>query len=225
MADTVLVVAAHADDEALGCGGTMARHAAAGDAVHVAFMADGVGSRRGDDPDTEAARRNRARDQALQLLGVRSVQAFGWPDNAMDRIGLLDIVKPLEALIEKIAPDIVYTHHAGDLNIDHRLTQQAVMTACRPSPGSTVREILAFEVLSSTEWTPPGHAPFVPDVFIDIQAHWDAKRRALEAYADEMRPAPHSRSLAHVQALAVHRGHSVGLGLAEAFMLLRAVRR
>jgi LmbE family N-acetylglucosaminyl deacetylase len=222
MPDTVLVVAAHADDEALGCGGTIARHVAAGDAVHVVFMTDGIGSRRGD-IDAEAARRRAASNRALSALGVRSSLAFAWPDNGMDSVPLLQIVQPLEAHIASLAPRTVYTHHLGDLNIDHRITAQAVMTACRPLPGSPVREILAFEVLSSSEWSLPGLPAFVPDVFIDIGVTWAAKLQALQAYGEELRPAPHSRSLEHARALALHRGHSVGLGLAEAFMQLRRI--
>ena len=222
MPDTVLVVAAHADDEALGCGGTIARHVAAGDAVHVVFMTDGIGSRRGD-IDAEAAQRRAASALALAILGVKSSLAFAWPDNEMDSVPLLQIVKPLEAHIARLAPRLVYTHHTGDLNVDHRITAQAVMTACRPLPGSPVREILAFEVLSSTEWSLPGLPAFVPDVFVDIAATWAAKAQALQAYGDELRPAPHSRSLEHAHALALHRGHSVGLGLAEAFMQLRRI--
>jgi LmbE family N-acetylglucosaminyl deacetylase len=224
MPETVLVVAAHADDEALGCGGTIARHVAAGDTVHVVFMTDGVGSRRGD-IGAEAARRQAACAQALAILGVSSWRAHAWPDNEMDGVPLLRVIQPLEAQIAELAPQTLYTHHPGDLNIDHRITAQAVMTACRPLPGSPVREILAFEVLSSTEWSLPGLPAFVPDVFIDIGATWERKRMALQAYADELRPPPHSRSLDHAHALALHRGHSVGLVLAEAFALLRSVRR
>ena len=222
MAETVLVVAAHADDEALGCGATMARHHAAGDAVHVVFMTDGVGSRPGQLP-ADVLQRQQARDRALAILGVQSMQTFAWPDNQMDSVPLLQIVQPLEAVIARLAPRTVYTHHLGDLNIDHRITAQAVLTACRPVPGTSVQEILSFEVLSSTEWAMPELQPFVPTVVVDAQPGWPRKLAALAAYGDELRPAPHSRSLAHVEALAVHRGHAVGLG--RAFMQLRRVLR
>lgn len=224
MPETVLVVAAHADDEALGCGGTIARHVAAGDRVHVVFMTDGVGSRRGD-LDAEAARRVAARDRALAILGVQSQVGFGWPDNEMDRVPLLEIVQPLERRLAELRPGVVYTHHGGDLNVDHRLTCQAVLTACRPVPGSPVSRILGFEVPSSTDWAGPDAMPFVPTVFVDIGVHWATKLAALEAYREELRPAPHSRSLAGLQALATWRGHSVGLDLAEAFTLLRQIER
>ena len=224
MPETVLVVAAHADDEALGCGGTIARHVAEGDTVHVIFMADGVGSRRGN-LSLDALPRNAARDRACTILGIASQHSFAWPDNAMDSIPLLEIVRPLEARVATLRPRTVYTHHGGDLNIDHRITAQAVLTACRPVPGTGVERILAFEVPSSTEWSGPDATPFVPNVWIDIGPWWPTKLAALQAYADEMRPAPHSRSLAGVEALATWRGHSVGLDKAEAFALLREIGR
>jgi LmbE family N-acetylglucosaminyl deacetylase len=90
-------------------------------------------------------------------------------------------LQPLEAIIARLAPELVYTHHYGDLNIDHRQTHQAIMMACRLLPGTTVREIRAFEVMSSTEWSSLGLAPFLPNLFVDIGAQLDTKMRALEA--------------------------------------------
>lgn len=218
----ILIVAAHADDEVLGCGGTIARHVAEGDAVHVIFMADGVGSR-GDEQITELEARNQARDAALKILGVIEWHALDFPDNRMDSVPLLDVVQALEPIVRKIQPERVYTHHHGDLNVDHRVTHQAVLTACRPLPGSSVREILAFEVMSSTEWATPGLAPFIPNAFVDISAYLPKKLEALAAYELEMRPAPHSRSVEHIEALARHRGHSMGVAAAEGFEVVRVV--
>lgn len=222
MSKSVLVVAAHADDEVLGCGGTIARHVAEGDEVHVVFMADGVSSR-GVDVSKQHQRRNLSRDEALQTLGVLECNALDFPDNRMDSVPLLDVVKALESIIDQVQPTRVYTHHHGDLNVDHRVTHQAVLTACRPMPGSSVREILAFEVMSSTEWATPGVAPFVPNAFVDISDYLPKKLAALAAYDIEMRPVPHSRSVAHVEALARHRGNCVGLEAAEAFEIVRLV--
>lgn len=223
MSKTVLVVAAHADDEALGCGGTIARHATYGDQVHVVFVADGVTSRLNAGGD-ELARRQQATERARDILGIRSTTFLGLPDNRLDSLPLLDIVQPLEAIVARLAPELVYTHHYGDLNVDHRQTHQAVMTACRPLPGATVREILTFEVMSSTEWNGVGLAPFLPNLFVDIGAQLDAKMRALEAYGLEMRAPPHSRSLMHARCLAQHHGGCVGVDAAEAFMVMRAIR-
>lgn len=222
MSRSILIVVAHADDEVLGCGGTIARHVAEGDSVHVIFMADGVSSR-GSEQSADLIRRNQARDAALKILGVTEWHALDFPDNRMDSVPLLDVVQVLEHIVRKIQPERVYTHHHGDLNVDHRVTHQAVLTACRPLPGSSVREILAFEVMSSTEWTTPGLAPFIPHAFVDISDHLPKKLKALAAYELEMRPAPHSRSIGHIEALARHRGNSVGVEAAEGFEVVRVV--
>jgi len=222
MSKTVLVVVAHPDDEVLGCGGTVARHVAEGDRVHVIYMADGVGSR-GMDGSGEYQRRNQARNEALKILGVSERHALEFPDNRIDSVPLLDVVQALEPIIEQVQPTRVYTHHHGDLNIDHRVTHQAVMTACRPLPGSSVREILTFEVMSSTDWNSPDTATFKPNWFVDISDYLDQKLKALEAYAMEMRRPPHARSIDHLTALAKHRGYSMGIEAAEAFTLVRTI--
>lgn len=220
---SVLVIAAHPDDETLGCGGTIARHVAEGDLVHLAIMADGVHSRL---PVSEPGllRRLDASKRAQAILGISSSYYLEFPDNRMDSIPLLEIVQKIEPIIDAVHPAVIYTHYHGDLNVDHRLTHAAVMTACRPLPGSTPREIFGFEVLSSTEWGAPQRAPFLPTCFVDISQQFGIKLKALEAYADEMRAAPHSRSAEHVEALARHRGHSVGVDAAEAFEVYRMIR-
>jgi N-acetylglucosamine malate deacetylase 1 len=219
----VLVVVAHADDEVLGCGGAIARHVAEGDQVHVAYMADGVGSR-GGNFELEVVKRNEARDRALEVLGVTGWHVHQFPDNKMDSVPLLNVVQPLERIMQEISPRIIYTHHYGDLNVDHRVTHQAVMTACRPQPGCSVREIYACEVMSNTEWAAPGSAPFLPNAYVDITPYWSVKRAALDAYELEMRQAPHSRSIIHIESLARHRGNCVGVEFAEAFMPIRLLR-
>ncbi len=218
----VLVVVAHADDEVLGCGGTIARHAAMGDQVHVVFVADGVTARRGAG-SKELGERQSATEKACAILGVGSTTFLGLPDNRLDSVPLLNVIQPIEEICAKLAPQVVYTHHCGDLNVDHRITRDAVMTACRPLPGASVREILTFEVMSSTEWG-GGAAPFLPNLFMDIGAHLETKMRALDAYKLEMRSFPHSRSLEHMRHLARHRGSSVGVEAAEAFMVVRLIR-
>lgn len=219
----VLVVAAHPDDEVLGCGGTIARHAASGDPVHLLFMADGIGSRDTLITDNEGvARREKACQVAADALGVTSVTHVGFADNAMDNLPLLEVIKQVELVVDRIKPTTVYTHHASDLNVDHRLTHEAVMTACRPQPGESVRQIYTFEVLSSTEWQSPSQQnAFVPNRFVDTSAYQSEKRRALEAYEEEMRSFPHARSYEAVEALSRYRGASVGMPMAEAFVVMR----
>jgi N-acetylglucosamine malate deacetylase 1 len=226
MRRTILVVAAHPDDEVLGCGGTLAKFAALGFAVDVSFMSDGVTSR----VDNSAAHRRQldarkeAATRAAAILGVQNLTFGDFPDNRLDSVALLDITRSIEDLIARIKPDTVLTHHAGDLNIDHRRVHEAVVTACRPQPGHSVRTLLSFEVASSTEWQLGGSAPaFLPNWFEDITATLDRKLAALDAYESELRDWPHPRSRQAVEHMARWRGAMVGVPAAEAFMLGRQI--
>jgi len=219
---TVLIVAAHADDEALGCGGTIARHVAEGDIVYAVFVADGVSSRAQADQE-DLANRNAAAEHAREILGIHENFYLGLPDNRLDSLPLIEVVQRLEPIIRNLQPSIIYTHHHGDLNVDHRITHQAVLTACRPMPGSHVQAIYAFEVMSSTEWATVTANPFLPNYYVNISQYLIKKNAALNAYHAEMRKAPHSRSMEHLTNLAIHRGQSVGVLAAEAFMLIRVV--
>lgn len=224
----VLVVAAHPDDEAIGCGGTIARWVKEDVSVMVSFIADGVGSRNdGGSPDENAlASRRRAAEQAIKALGVSRKPRFGdLPDNQLDTIPLLTIVRQIEMLIDQYQPDTVITHHSGDLNVDHQRVHQAVVTACRPQPGHCVRRLLFFEIASSTEWQTPGSsaAAFLPNVFINISNTLDQKVAALQAYHEEMRTWPHARSVEAVVHYARWHGASVGVPAAEVFVLGREI--
>jgi LmbE family N-acetylglucosaminyl deacetylase len=144
----------------------------------------------------------------------------------MDSVALIEIVRAVERAVAAIGPHVVYTHHPSDLNVDHRLTAQAVLTACRPLPGSVVSAVYAYETVSSTEWgLPDAAAPFTPTHFVDVSATLEQKVRALGAYGGEMRPFPHPRSVEAVRHLAAWRGSIVGCAAAEAFVPLRTVRR
>jgi len=226
MADSVLVVAAHPDDEVLGCGGTIARHADAGDQVQVLIVAEGATSRQKqrdrNQATSELSTLAQAAQQAGAILGAQGVELLDLPDNRLDSLDRLDLIKQIDERIGRHQPQVVYVHHAGDVNVDHRRLHEAVVTACRPTPGQPVRRLLSFEVASSTEWQPPGSAPtFQPNWFVDISAQWPRKREALAAYASEMRPWPHARSLEALEHLACWRGAQVGVEAAEAFCLLR----
>lgn len=219
MTKRVLVVAAHSDDEALGCAGTIAKHIAAGDAVYVLFMTDGVGSRHVQ--ANEAVERKTSAQKAAKLLRVTSMRNFNFPDNKMDSVPLLDIVHAIEKVITELQPGIIYTHHIGDLNIDHQVAHKAVLTACRPQPDFCVKAIYAFEVLSSTEWQSPGIDDFVPNYFVDISKFIETKIEVLKVYEREMREPPHSRSIENAVRLNQLRGASVGLEYAESFQIIR----
>ena len=218
----ILVVAAHSDDEVLGCAGTIVRHINAGDKVHLLFMTDGVGSRLGVNISVNS--RILAAENSAKILGVTSVENLDFPDNRMDEVALLDIVQSLEGVIYKIKPDVVYTHHLGDLNIDHQITHKAVITACRPQPEFSVKEIYAFEVLSSTGWNSSTiENVFIPNTFVDITRVWKKKTDALHCYNNELRDFPHARSYKGVETLGIYRGSSVGLQYAEAFQVERKI--
>lgn len=224
----VLVVAAHPDDEVLGCGASIARHVDAGDQVEVLIMAEGVTSR---DPvrdpaarTTELTHLRAASRQAAEILGVSRLHFGDLPDNRMDALPLLEVVKQVETVLAAYSPQQVYTHHAGDLNQDHRVVAQAVSVACRPVPGQSVRSLLWFETASSTEWQPPGGGElFAPNWFVDVSAWQERKLAALAAYQEEMRPWPHPRSMRAVADLLHWRGAQCGCMAAEAFMLARQI--
>jgi LmbE family N-acetylglucosaminyl deacetylase len=225
MASPVAVVCAHPDDEVLGCGGTMAMLADQGRPVHVLLLADGETARPGPAPGQVLERGNAAR-RAAAVLGCASVQVEALPDNRLDGVELLDVVRIIEAFLCACGATTVFTHHRGDVNIDHRRVHDAVLAACRPVPGAMVEELLFFEVPSSTEWRPPGSGPvFEPNWFIDISRTLDRKLAALKEYEQELRPFPHPRSLEAVQSLARWRGASAGMQAAEAFMLGRKLGR
>ncbi len=221
---TVAVVVAHPDDEVLGFGGVMANHAAVGDAVHVLILATGQSSRRDDGliyPEELNELRSQAQ-KANKLLGVIDVRFESFPDNRMDSVDLLDVVKKVEVFVDQVKPQIVYTHHVGDLNIDHRVTHQATLTACRPLPGSSIHRIVTGEILSSSEYADPEDR-FVPNVYVNIENSLEKKCKALAAYESEIRDWPHPRSIKALEHLAAHRGSECGCTAAEAFSLIREV--
>jgi LmbE family N-acetylglucosaminyl deacetylase len=228
MKETLLVVAAHPDDELLGCAGTMAKYLEAGHDVHVLIMAEGMTSR---DPQRDTKKRSNdlstlhaTAEAANAVIGVTSLTLLQYPDNRMDSRDLLDVVKSIEAHIEKVRPTIVLTHHRGDVNIDHVQIHDAVLSATRPLPGQTIKKVLFFETLSSTEWRPSGSTvSFHPNYFVDISDQLKKKIDALAEYTTEMRPWPHSRSLEAVEYLAKLRGATNGVDAAEAFILGRSL--
>ena len=224
----VLVVSAHPDDEILGCGATMARLIKKGHRVSVVILGEGStarAARRADANQRQVLQLEKSAVQANRILGIKTVTCHRLPDNRFDAVPLLDIIKLVERAVQLSRAEAVYTHHAGDLNIDHTITHRAVLTATRPGPGHRVKTVYAFEIPSSTEWAfGQLHAAFNPTVFVDVAATLAAKRRALEAYRRELRPFPHPRSLKAVTSMAQRWGSVVGVAAAEAFELIRMVQ-
>lgn len=226
---SILVVAAHPDDEVLGCGATLAAIAAAGSAkIHIGILGEGISSRyaqREQAPKSDLQRLQSHARQANAHWKARTVEFGNLPDNRFDEVPLLEIVKQVERWVEAWKPEVIYTHHPGDLNIDHSLTFRAVLTATRPMAGAPVKELYAFEVPSSTEWAfRRVEPPFRPNVFVDISKTLETKVKALKCYEGEVREFPHPRSPEALRALARRWGSAVGVQHAEAFELIRSVR-
>lgn len=226
----ILVVVAHPDDEVLGLGATMNSlirdH---GVKTHVLILGEGITSR------SEVRERKKWMKEleehkaniysAQKMIGYHSMSIHDFPDNRFDTVALLDIIKVIEREKEKFRPDVIFTHHGGDLNIDHQRTFQAVITACRPMEKEGVKAIFAFETPSGTEWranTDPAH--FLPNVFIGVSGkNLEAKVKAMECYSFEKRKYPHPRSPEALMIQAQRWGISVGKKYAEAFVLVRSI--
>lgn len=225
---SVLVVAAHPDDEILGCGGTMTRLAREGHEVRIAILAEGMSSRYAhrEDADPQQLQHLHARaQQAADKVGAKELVLCKLPDNRLDTVPLLDVVKTVEDLVARFRPETIYTHHPGDLNVDHGVIHRAVLTATRPVSGQCVRDLYAFEVPSSTEWAFQRLEPsFRPNVFVDVADSLETKIAALGCYDTEIRKFPHPRSAEALRAIAVRWGSVVGLPAVEAFELIRSVR-
>lgn len=221
----VLVVAAHPDDEILGCGGTMRRLADEGHEIHTLILAEGITSRQGvsaEEATQLLAKLKQDAETSNNTVGARGVKLLDFPDNRMDTVALLDVVHELENEIERLQPDTVFTQHGGDLNIDHDRTFRAVLTATRPMQNTPVRTVYAYEVASSTEWALAKFEPrFTPDTFFDISKTLEHKVRAMESYESEARPFPHPRSPEALRAQAKRWGSASGFEAAEAFQTVR----
>ncbi len=226
----ILLIVAHPDDEVLGVGATMYRLIHEYDCtVRVVILGEGITSR-SDARDvqkweSELAEHRRNIDEAARCIGFESVVTHSFPDNRFDSVALLDIIKVVEAEKADFAPEVIFTHHGGDVNVDHQLTYRAVLTACRPMEHELVKSIITFETPSGTEWQGPTEAnQFLPNLFVQVSAEGlAAKSKAMESYTFEKRPYPHPRSPEALEILAKRRGVQVGVKLAEAFVVVRQV--
>ncbi|KAB1102704.1 PIG-L family deacetylase [Micromonospora aurantiaca] len=222
--ERVLIVAAHADDEILGAGGTLALHKAYGDSLFVLVLSASSVSRTKPerDPESISHRGNCAARVARMYDAQLHIATF--PDNSFDVVPQLEISKAIEQVVHGFGPTIVYTHSLADLSRDHELTARATAIATRPIPGSTVRLVLGFEVRSATEWGVG--RDFHPNWFVPLTAAAvEMKMSALRVYESEMRDWPHTRSLDAIDAIMKVRGSQIGAEAAEAFELMRYVAR
>jgi len=233
----ILVIVAHPDDEVLGVGGTILRHSKNSDNVSVVYLATGIFSRRKSSHKNidsyqmnqselkkmkkEAKNLQNDAKAATKILKVKNIEFYDFPDNEMDSIPLLKIIKIIENIIKKIKPDRIYTHSKGDLNVDHRVIFDAVLTACRPINKSP--EIISFEVPSSTEWNYPYQ--FNPNYFVNITNEINNKIKSMEKYKNEIRKFPHPRSSHYIKINAERWGAISGMRMAEAFEIIRKIEQ
>lgn len=221
----ILVLAAHPDDEVYGMGGTIAKLSDSGHDVYTLILTEGCTTQYSGNEEIIDIKKEEA-NLANEILGVKKVFFCDLPDMRLDSLDHVEINRNIEKYVEIIQPDIVFTHHNGDVNKDHKLIFESTLVATRPVLGSSVKKVYTYQVPSSTEWGAPlENDIFIPNTFIDIERYTDKKGLAIEAYKSELRDFPHPRSVKAVQTYDHAAGIKVGLEYAEAFRLIRAVNR
>ncbi|MBF0329974.1 MAG: PIG-L family deacetylase [Nitrospirae bacterium] len=217
-----LIIAAHPDDEILGCGGLIHKSFNQGDESYVLILTGGAETRY--DKEMEKALRENA-VKANFKLGTKEVFFEDLPNQQLDTVSLLSVTQIIEKYIDKILPEAVFTHHIGDLNRDHQIVSTATMTAVRPIPGQIVKKVYSYFVASSSEYNLLFcERTFAPNTFLNIRDEIDCKVTAMECYQSECRPYPHPRSGEALRSYAKYWGLSVGVEYAEPFVLVRDLK-
>ena len=224
--DRILVVAAHPDDETLGCGGALLKYLENGSVARILIIGEGSTCRFLDPKSKEAQDaidvRRRNAFAALDVLGIRDVNFFNVPCGRFDQFPLIEINKVIEQEIAAFKPTIVFTHSEVDANRDHQITYQATIIATRPDVSDSIKMVASYEIPSSTEWA--FSDAFSPNFFISLEErHIVTKWRALEHYGDEMRRYPFPRSEEGIKTLSKYRGMQTGKQFAEAFKIIRCM--
>lgn len=225
--NTVLICVAHRDDETLGCGGIIQNHIKNKDKVYCVSMTDGVSSRKEKNLNLKRKIRIKNSIKASKILGFEWINIDkNFPDNQIDKVPFIEVVRAIETIKKKINPTIIYTHNPSDLNIDHRILSDAVITAFRPLANESWKKIIAFEVPSSTDYSYHKKKNFfIPNYIFNIEKYWIKKKRAIQSYKTEIKKFPNSRSLKGIYNLAQLRGVQNGIKLAEAFIILKEIKR
>jgi len=220
---SVLCVVAHPDDEALGLGGTLIKHIEQGDNVNVVIFSVGETSKL--DKDINSKRRLKSAKDWSDEVGSNIYSILYYPDQKLDTIPKLEIIQSLEKILKNLRPDIIYTHHDGDINHDHQIVSHAILTALRPMSTLNLKsEIRTFETISSTEQSPYlDRYLFKPNFYVDVEDVWSKKIKALKKYNNELGKYPHPRSIKSIESLAIKRGSESGLKKAEAFCIIRKI--
>jgi LmbE family N-acetylglucosaminyl deacetylase len=224
MRKIALVIAAHPDDEVLGCGGTLAKMARNGFSVHGIIVSEGITSRNGKNSSRLLTNLRRENKKSSKIIRFNSMKLLNYPDNKLYSVDFLQLVQNFENIITRLKPSIIFTHHSGDLNIDHEIVNRAVITASRPINKDSVKKILTFETPSSSEWKFDEKNYFIPNYFENIEKYLKYKITALKSYKSEMRKFPHPRSIENIKSIAKVRGSTVGYKYAEAFKVIREIK-
>lgn len=220
----ILIIAAHPDDEVYGMGGTIIKLSSLGHHVYTLIVTEGCSAQYPGNSQIIEDKKQEAL-QCSQILNVKEVIFGDLPDMKLDSIPHIEINAVIEKAVNTIKPDIVYTHNKGDINKDHRLVYESTLIACRPTAGQCVRQLLSYQVPSSTEWCGSNvEEIFIPNVFEEIEAYVGIKYKAILAYQTEVREYPHPRSLEYVRLWDRSTGMKVGLKETEAFKLIRDIR-
>jgi len=222
---SVLCVVAHPDDEALGLGGTLIKHIDQGDKVNIVIFSIGETSKL--NKNINSVRRLKSAKDWSKEVGSNIYSILNYPDQKLDTISKLEIIQSLEKILKNLRPDIIYTHHDGDINHDHQIVSHAILTALRPMSALNLKsEIRTFETISSTEQSPYiERYIFKPNFYVDVEEVWSKKIKALKKYYTELGVYPHPRSIKSIEALAIKRGSESGLKKAEAFCIIRKIWR
>ena len=218
----ILILVAHPDDETIGCWGTIHKHFKNKDKIFAVSFTDGVGSR--NTGNQNKIRRKKQSIKVSKILGFNWINQYSLPDNSLDQIPILKIIKKIEKIKKEINPDIVYTHSKYDLNIDHRIIFQSTLTAFRPQPKDNSVEIRCMEISSATDYGDQmNFKSFKPNLFVNIKKFWKKKQDSLAVYKEELRKYPHSRSIKAIKNLSMYRGSQVGMEMVECFEVIRKV--
>ena len=208
----ILVIAAHPDDEILGCGGTIVKHVTQGDKVITCIVCEGESHRNISQNNGDFT------EKAAKILGVSKTILLGFPDQKLDTIPIVNLITKLEEIINVYKPNIIYSHSMCDINMDHKILFEAMLVAARPM-AKHIKTIYAFDTSSSTEWGYP--RSFIPDTWVDISEYLDTKLKAMECYKTEINKYPHPRSIKALRNKALTAGNQCFMDKAETFMTIR----
>ena len=217
----ILVIAPHPDDEVLGCGGTIAKHAACGDEVYVCVVTKGC------EPLFKEEFVSQVRKECLEadkFLGAKETVMWEFPAAMVESTPRHELNAKIIHLVQSVKPEIVYIPHRGDMQLDHKLIADACMVALRPKYGHIVKRIYSYETLSETGWDAPNvRNDFIPTMYNDITDYIDMKVCSMGKFRSQLSDFPNARSLQAIKALAEYRGATVNVKAAEAFSVIREI--